>query len=127
MPGNEHQFVVGRALGIPLQIVLRVDRLAVLVDAEQRHVQVVARIGEVVRVAAEEGGLLLGREHQPHVGVLLIAVEPVFAALVQRDDVGTQAGLLQALALDVGDGRFARGEFLFRRFGALQRRQHRAR
>ena len=80
--------------GIPLQVVLAVDRLAVLVNAEQRHVEVVARIGEVVRIAAEESDLLFRREHQAHVGVLLVAVEPVFAALVERNHVGAQAGLL---------------------------------
>ena len=65
-------------------------------------------------IAAEEGDLLLGREDQPHVGVLLVAIEPVLAALVERHHVGAQAGFLQAFALDAGDRGLALGEFLFR-------------
>ncbi len=80
-------------------------RLAFLVGAEEGHVQVVARVGEVVGVAAVERGLLLGGEDQLDVGILLVAVEPVFAALVEGDHVGAQAGLFQAHALDLGDGR----------------------
>ena len=53
-----------------------------------------------------------GREDQADVGVLLVAVEPVLAALIERDDVGAEAGLLQALPFDRGDLRFALGELL---------------
>ena len=72
MAGDEDQLARRGALGAPLEIVIGVQRLAVLVDAEEGHVQVVARIGEVIRVAAEEGCLLLGRKDQAHVGVGLV-------------------------------------------------------
>jgi len=124
MPRHKDQFAIGGAGGIPFQIILRVDRLAVLVNAEQRHIQVVARIREIVGVAAEEGGLVFGCEYQPHIGILPITVKPVFAALIQRHDVGTQARLLQAFAFDPGDGGFAPSELLCRRHGAFQRRLH---
>ena len=75
----------------PLQVVLDLGRLAVLVDAEEADVEVVARILEVVRIAAEEGDLLLRGEDQAHVGVLLEAIEVILAALVERDDVAAQA------------------------------------
>ena len=66
--GDEDQLAVGRALRAPLEVVLaRVERLAVLVDAEEGAVEVVARIREVVRVAAEERDLLLGGEDEPDV------------------------------------------------------------
>ena len=81
------------ALG-PLEEVLGLVRLAVLVDAEDREVQVVAGEGEVVGVAAEEGDLLLGGEDQPHVRVLLVAVDPVLAALVEGDVLAGEAALL---------------------------------
>ena len=84
MAGDEDQFAIGRALRAPLQIVGGVDRLAVLIDAEDRHVEVVAGIGEVVRIAAKEGHLLLGRKDEADIGVLLVAIEPVFATLVER-------------------------------------------
>ena len=108
MTGDKDQVAVRRALRIPLQIVVAVDRLAILIDAEDRHVQVVAGIGEVVRVAAEERRLLLGRKHQPHIGVLLVAIEPVFAAVVERHHVGAQTGLVGAFLFDRCDGRIAR-------------------
>ena len=62
-----------RAVRAPLQVVLDLGRLAVLVDAEEADVEVVARVLEVVRVAAEEGDLLLGGEDEADVGVLLEA------------------------------------------------------
>src|SRR5450759_4023077 len=54
IPHNEREVTFLRAVRIPSQIVLGLPRLAVLVDAEQREIEVVARIGEVVRIAAEE-------------------------------------------------------------------------
>ena len=103
MAGDEDQLAVRRALRGPFQIVLALDRLAVLVHAEERHVEVVARIREVVGIAAEERDLLLGREDQPDVGVFLVAIQPVLAALVERHDVGPQAGLVEAFFLDARD------------------------
>src|SRR5437773_3305967 len=102
MTRDEHQIPVCGALWVPFQVIRALDRLAVFVDPEQREVEVVARIREVVRIASEESSLVLGSENQPHVRVLLVAVEPVFTALIERDHVGPQAGLLQALAFDVG-------------------------
>ena len=67
---------------------LALDRLVVLVDAEEADVEVVARVLEVIRVAAEEGGLLLRGEDDADVGVLLERVEVVLPAGVERDHVG---------------------------------------
>ena len=96
MAADEGQFVLGGAVGAPLEIMFRVGGLAVLVGAEDADVQVEARVLEIVRVAAVKRDALLGREDQPHVGVTLEAVEMVRAALVQRDHVGAQAGLVLA-------------------------------
>ena len=71
--GDEDEFVLLAAVRAPLQVVLDLDRLVVLVDAEEADVEVVARVLEVVRVAAEEGDLLLGGEDEADVGVLLEA------------------------------------------------------
>ena len=102
MAGDEDQLVRPGAFGAPLQEVIGLERFAVLVDAEESHIQVVARIGEVIRVAAVEGGLLLRRKDQAHVGVSLVLVEPVLTAVVKRDHIGAQTGLVFAL---LGDGR----------------------
>ena len=112
MAGNEHQLAIGRALRIPLEIVLAADGLPVLIHAKQREVQVIPRIREVVRIAAKERDLLLRRENDPNIGVFLVAIQPVFSALIQRDHVGTEAGLFQTFAFDRGDHVLALGEFL---------------
>ncbi len=101
--GDQHEIAVRQRRGIPLQI-LRLDRFAVLVDAEEADVEVVARIFEVVGIAAEIGDLLLRREDQPHVGVSLVAVELVQPAAVERDDVAAESGLLERLLFDVDHG-----------------------
>ena len=50
---------------------------------------------------------LLGGEDEPHVGVLLVPVEVVLAALVERHHVAAQAGRRVALVLDRRDRRLA--------------------
>ena len=100
MPGNEHQLPVLRAGSAPLQVIRGLDRLAVLVRAEEADVQVIARILEVVGIAAEEGDGQLRREDQPHVRVFLVPVEVVLASLEQSHDIAAQSGLLQRLLLD---------------------------
>src|SRR5215475_13762460 len=62
----------------------------VFVYAEESDVQVMAREGEVVVIAAEIGYLLFDRKDQPHVGVPFEAVEPVFAAVIKRNDLTLQ-------------------------------------
>ena len=75
--GDEHQLAVLRPGLAPFEVVLELGRLVVLVDAEEADVEVVARVLEVVRVAAEEGDLLLGGEDEADVGVLLEPVEVI--------------------------------------------------
>src|SRR5207249_2001294 len=67
-------------------------RLAVLVDAHERDVEVIARELEVVGVAAEERDGELGREDEPHVLPALVLVERVLAAVVEGDDVAAHGG-----------------------------------
>src|SRR5262245_26546491 len=97
MSGNEDQIAVCGAFSIPLQIVFRLDRLAVFVHAQNGEVEVVSREREIVWIAAEECHLLLRREYETHIGVLFIAIEPVLAALIKRHDVGTKSRLVEAL------------------------------
>ena len=101
--GDKDELAVGGALRVPLQIVLGVDGLVVLVDAEERHVKVVAGISEIVGVAPEKGDLPFRRKDQAHVGIFLVAIEPVFAAVVEGNHVGAQAGGFEAFLLDLGD------------------------
>src|SRR4051794_19391795 len=100
MPGNENQFVLGRAVRTPLEVMLDFDRFLVLVNTEETHVEVVARKFEVVRIATEKSNLLFRSENEPHVGVLLEAVQVVLAALIERRDVRSQTGLIERFFLD---------------------------
>lgn len=90
-------------------------RLAVFVDAKERHVEVVVRELEVVGVAAKEGDVLLGGEDQADVSVFFVAVEVVLAALEERDHVAAEAGFVRLFFFD-GVGHRAAG---FLRFGGV--------
>ncbi len=92
---DEHRFLIGGAFRVPLQVLVGLDRLAVLVDAEDGEVEIVTRIREVVGIAAEERHLLFGREHEPHVRVFLVAVQPVLRALIERHDVRPKPGAIR--------------------------------
>jgi hypothetical protein len=89
MAEDEDRLALGRAGGAPRQVVLGAKGLALVVDAEEAAIEVEAGELEVVSVAAEEGGLLLG-EDQPHVGVGAIAVEVVLPALEEGDDLALE-------------------------------------
>ena len=101
--GNEGEFTIGRTVGRPFQEVRGLDGLAVFVDAEKRHIETVAGIFEIIGVAAVEGDLLVGGEDETDVGVTLEAVEVIGAALVEGDDVATEAGFVFRLFFNFGD------------------------
>ena len=92
--GDEHQVIILQRGRVPLQIVFRMDRLAVLVHAEEADIQVEAGILEVVAIAAERGAALLRRENQPHVVVFFVLVEVIQPAAVERDHFALQPGLV---------------------------------
>ena len=91
------------------------NRLIIFVNTEQREVEIVAWIFEVVRVTAQERNFKLRREHETHVGVLLIGVEVVLAALIERNHVVAHSVLLRGFFRDVVDFSVARGGSLRRR------------
>ncbi len=89
-----------------------VRRLAIFIGPHEAHVEIEARVGEVVRVAAEEGDLLLGREHQPDILVALEPIELVLPAPVHAHHLAGPVFLaLAALLLDGVDhlGSLSRG------------------
>ena len=89
------------------EVRLRLRGLAVLVGPYQADVDVVAGEGEVVGVAAKKCDLLLRSKHQPHIRVLLVAVQVELATLVELDHVAAQAGGRIAVVLDLRDRRLA--------------------
>src|SRR5438128_8969722 len=103
---REHnELAIRRALGRPFEVI-SLRGLAVLVNTKERNVEVVARISKVVVVAAEKACLLLDRENQPDVGVLLVPVEPVFASAVKRHHLASQLRCFGRLFPDSCDLRF---------------------
>ena len=83
--------------GRPLEVVVEVHGLAVLIDAEVGDVEVVARILEVIAVAAEERHLRLRSKDDAHVGVLFVLVQVVHSAGIEGYDVAAEATLFGAV------------------------------
>jgi len=100
MTGHERQFAISGAIGREPEKVRGLRWLAVFVDSQQRHVQVVPWEREVVRVPTKERGAELGSEHQPDILVALVSVKMVGAAMVERDDVAAPLAALGAGLFD---------------------------
>src|SRR5687767_16040980 len=77
----------------PWKEVLHDQRLVILIDAKQRHIEAISGEGEIVRIAAEERNVEFGGEHQTHVGELLVLIEVVLRALIERDNFALQSVL----------------------------------
>src|SRR6185369_885055 len=103
MAGNENQIAFFRARGGPLEVMRRLHRLIVLVDTDERHVDVESWKVEVVRIAAKKRCLEFRNKHETNVRVLLVAIKIVLTTLVKRDDVGTHSSRFQRLAFDCGN------------------------
>ena len=106
---NEGEFAVLGTFRGPLEGVRGLNGLAVFVDAEKAHIEVVAGIFEIIGIAAEERDALLRGEDEADVGVFLEAVEVIGAALVESDDVAAEPGLGERFFFDFG-GDLAAGE-----------------
>ena len=91
MTRDEDELAVFGARFAPLEEVFRTVRLVVFIGAEERDIEVVSRVSEVVGVAAEEPDAFFGREDEAHVGKLFVAVQMILSALIHGDDVAAQA------------------------------------
>ena len=63
--------------------------MAVFVCAQKSHIQPVAKVRNAVAFTSEEGNGVLGREHQPQIGVALVLIEIVAAAGKKPNTVQT--------------------------------------
>src|SRR6266404_3692170 len=99
MTADESKFAIGRAFRVPLQVMFGLGGLAVFVSAENADIEIEARVLKVIRIAAVEGGLLFGRENDPHIVVAFVAIQIVNAALVEGDHIGAQSGRVFAFLL----------------------------
>src|SRR5580658_615984 len=68
----------------PCQILRGRSRLAALVRAKKSEVQTVPRVHEVIRIASELSDVVLGREYQTHIRILLVLIKAEFGARVER-------------------------------------------
>ena len=99
---GEYQFTRLRSALGKAEILGRMRRMAADIDAQERHVPVVAGVIEVVDIAAEKGGLLARRHDQAHVVEAAVFIHPVLPAVIQRNHLtqplfrlAADAGLLQ--------------------------------
>ena len=74
MAGNKDQIVLRNPGAGPVQVVIEVRRLVVFVNAKERDVEVIPRIGEVVGIAAEKRGFEFGSKDQAYIGILFVFV-----------------------------------------------------
>src|SRR6185436_12250039 len=92
----------------PLEIVFNLNGLVVFVDTKQRHIQIVTGEVEVVGISSEKRDRKLRSKDQPHVSVLLVAIKIVLSALVERNHIASQTGLLGGFFFYRGDSRLPR-------------------
>ena len=83
MPRNKDQVAILHAGRRPGKVMIEVSRLVVFVNSKESDVEVIARIGEVIRVAAEEGDIEFRRKHQPHIRVLFVLVQVVHLTRIE--------------------------------------------
>ena len=89
---HEDGIAVARPRAAPAEIARGLERLAGrVVHAVHREVEVVARIGEVVVVPAEEPHPELGYQDESHVAVAPVGVGGVLRAFVQGHDLHADA------------------------------------
>ena len=102
MTRHEDQLAICRPLRVPPQILFGRSRAAVFVGAQKREIQVVSRIGEIIGIAAEKCSLLFRREHQSHIGIFFISVQPILTTGVKRHYIRSKVGRDKTLLLDPG-------------------------
>jgi hypothetical protein len=102
---DEDRFALAQRALRPREVVVhRLGQAIAAVDPDEGHVQVVARKGEVVGVAAEEGHALFRGEGQADVLEAPILVQVIAPAEEEADDLATEFVGRRAMLLDGGEG-----------------------
>src|SRR5262249_18816810 len=112
MARDEDEIALVRPVLAPLEKVLDLGRAIVFVYAEEAEIEAKSRVFEVVDVAAEGGDSGPGGQDQPNVRILLVSVKVVKPAVIERNHVAAEPGLLQRLLFDFGHDGPAGGERL---------------
>ena len=99
MAGDENEVAILRAGRIEMHGIDERDRPAVAIEAQQRHVERIAREVEIVRIAAEERRLHLRREGDADIVIAVIGVEPVLPAAIEVHHFAAFQGALAAAFL----------------------------
>src|SRR6476659_7225261 len=77
--------------------------LLVLINSNQRHVDVESRKVEIVRIATKECSLKLRYKNETNVCVLFVSIQVVQPALIKRNHVRTEPCCLGRLTLNRRD------------------------
>src|SRR5262249_16618371 len=91
----------------PLEKMGSLQRLSVFVYTKESNIEIVARVGEVVVITAEESDLLFGSKYETNVRIFLKTIEPIFASAVERNDFAAQSCFIGRRLLDRRSCRFA--------------------
>ena len=86
---HESQIALFRAFRVPVQVVLRLGGLTVLINPKEAGIETESGVLEIVWIATEKGDVKFRCENEPDVGVFLVSVECVTAALIKGDHVVT--------------------------------------
>src|SRR5207302_8644482 len=90
MPADERQLAVNWSAWIEFQIVVDLERPPVFINAEDADVEIEAWVLEVVGVSQIKCAVLLCHRDAPDLVVTFVVTEMILAALIMRDDDGTQ-------------------------------------
>ena len=90
--------------------------MTVLIHAHQANVEIVARKIEIIGVAAELRDRHFRRKDEAHVGVFLVMIKIVDAALVKRDDLAENRRIRAATFFELSFLRMQRGNCSGARF-----------
>src|SRR5580704_119923 len=104
MSRNEDEVAIFHAVARPLKIVIEVRRFVIFVDSKKSDVEIVARVGEIIGIASEEGDVEFRREHQTDIGVLLVLVEVINLARIENHYITAQSGRSGAVFFDLRHG-----------------------
>ena len=99
-------------------------RLVVLIDPEERDVEIVAWIREVVGIAAEECDVEFRRKHQADIRILLVLVKVVDLSGVEGNDIATQPSRRGTVFFHLRHGGALRLPGISRRHPGLHARVH---
>src|SRR5439155_26280729 len=91
-----------RAVRAPDQEMVDRGWLVIFIHAQEGDVQVITRIGKVVRITPKKGCVVLWRKDEPNIGVFFIFVKIVHASLIEGHHIAAGLGGIGAFLFESG-------------------------